>query len=613
MIYFSYFIIVIFLVNVHSWKIRNFITLPRITRILSMTRDSDPIDIPRVQNLAKELVESLESKKRSYTNILVERFAQNIDDSQLSNKISTYTKIVEDNPSMRSNILRPNRKKIVVLGTGWASYSFLKSVDSTKFDVSVISPRNYFMFTPMLAASAVGTVEFKSICDPIRNVNTFIDYLEATATNIDTINNKVECFGIRCEGTSCSQIDFEVPYDYLIVAVGAKTNTYGIKGVEQHCLYLKQIEDAANIRRAIVNCFERANVPNLTEEEIRQALRFVIVGGGPTGVEFTSELRDWLEFEGRKYYSKLLKYVQITLVEAGSQILPIFDEALRQEALKQLTERETKLINDGLINKEVTTVILKAGVTEVTEKTLILSNGESMSYGFCVWAAGNGALPFVQSFISSSELQSNQQSEARGRIVTDGWLKVLGTNNIFSIGDCACIKNSSLPATAQVASQQGAYLGRLFSKNYDMNLPDSYPPIKQIKTNETFNEYVHPEIQIKVGLDGEVDYFSESNKIGDLSTNLVVSQQQGERTEIGNVEAAIPFQFLNLGVLAYVGGSKALAQVSVDKKNVLSSGTLGYLLWRGIYWFKQVSWRNRVLVGIDWLKARLFGRDIGCF
>ena len=77
------------------------------------------------------------------------------------------------------------------------------------------------------------------------------------------------------------------------------------------------------------------------------------------------------------------------------------------------------------------------------------------------------------------------------------------------------------------------------------------------------------------------------------------------------VEYAKPFQFLNLGVLAYVGASQALAQISVDDKNVKGSGGVGFLLWRGIYWFKQVSWRNRALVSIDWVKARLFGRDIG--
>ena len=77
------------------------------------------------------------------------------------------------------------------------------------------------------------------------------------------------------------------------------------------------------------------------------------------------------------------------------------------------------------------------------------------------------------------------------------------------------------------------------------------------------------------------------------------------------VEYAKPFQFLNLGVLAYIGASEALAQIAVDSNTIKSTGNIGFLLWRGIYWFKQVSWRNRALVGIDWMKAKLFGRDLG--
>ena len=76
------------------------------------------------------------------------------------------------------------------------------------------------------------------------------------------------------------------------------------------------------------------------------------------------------------------------------------------------------------------------------------------------------------------------------------------------------------------------------------------------------------------------------------------------------MEYAKPFQFLNLGVLAYIGGSEALAQISLDRRIIRSSGAIGFLLWRGIYWFKQVSLRNKVLVSVDWIKAKLFGRDL---
>mmetsp|Transcript_29962 Transcript_29962/g.68035 ORF Transcript_29962/g.68035 Transcript_29962/m.68035 type:complete len:480 (+) Transcript_29962:152-1591(+) len=279
--------------------------------------------------------------RRPYLSILTERLMQTVDDYQLSQLMKKSFPTA----STRLSVAEVQTKeRIVVLGTGWGGHAFLKTIDATKYDVTIISPRNYFTFTPMLAASAVGTVEFRSICEPIRNVNPLANYLEAAANSIDLEKKSISCLSIKCQGTACDVADFEVPYDYLVLAVGATVNTFGIKGVKEHCQFLKQVEDAATLRKAIANCFERANIPGLSEEEIRGALSFVIVGAGPTGVEFTSELRDWLEVEGRRYYGKLLKYVKITLVEAGDAVLAVFDEALQREAMQRLTGDDSTII-----------------------------------------------------------------------------------------------------------------------------------------------------------------------------------------------------------------------------------------------------------------------------
>ena len=535
----------------------------------------------------KDLINTL-TQKRSYFDIVTERIIQSIDDYQLYNKIKQsndrYTKDPIAYAAKKKSFLQNKlTEKVVILGTGWGSHAFLKTVDASKYDITVISPRNYFMFTPMLAASAVGTVEFRSIIEPIRNVNPLVDYVEATATNIDVNSKKITCQSIKCQGTACDITDFDISYDKLIIAVGATTNTFGIKGVREHCLFLKQIEDAANLRKAIAYCFERANIPNLSEDEIRAALSFVIVGAGPTGVEFTSELRDFLETEGRRYYANILKYAKITLVEAGNAVLAVFDEQLQNEAYKKLTERETSLVRDGIIEKECTTVLLRAGVKEVREKDIELSNGEKIPYGFCVWAAGNGPVPIVLDVVEKIPEQKALQNKARGRLVVDPWLRVRGVNDVYSFGDCTLMDETPLPATAQVASQQGSYLGRLFSKDFKSSTSAEPPSRKIIPSFE------------------EPYFVSERANIGQLG---VVDEEK-------KVEYAKNFQFLNLGILAYIGASQALAQVSVDDKNILGSGPVGFLLWRGIYWSKQVSWRNRILVGIDWVKARLFGRDIG--
>ena len=156
---------------------------------------------------------------------------------------------------------------------------------------------------------------------------------------------------------------------------------------------------------------------------------------------------------------------------------------------------------------------------------------------------------------------------ARGRLVVDPWLRVKGSNNIWALGDCSVVDGSPFPATAQVASQQGSFLGRIFSRNYDLS--------------------------------------SEVPKVVGPKTGLAQTLASGHQAEFAKA-----FQFLNLGILAYLGDSKALAQIGADKNVIKGTGAAGFALWRSVYLSKQVSWRNRVLVALDWAKAKTFGRDI---
>lgn len=205
-----------------------------------------------------------------------------------------------------------------------------------------------------------------------------------------------------------------------------------------------------------------------------------------------------------------------------------------------------------------------------------------------------------------------------------------GVDGVLAIGDCAFTDETPLPATAQVASQQGSYLGRLFSKGFQMtDYSTGQPPYKEVPVevvqdaadaspggaSAEISQYISRQGQQEeaaaaaAALDREVRFASERIKIGKLGVTRATKLPNEDR-EV-TVELAKPFQFLNLGVLAYIGASEALAQISVDEGIIKGSGGLGFLLWRGIYWFKQVSWRNRVLVALDWAKARIFGRDIG--
>lgn len=372
-----------------------------------------------------------------------------------------------------------------------------------------------------------------------------------------------------------------------MVTIGAQTNTFGIPGVREYCNFLKQVEDARRIRTAIVNCFERANLPGMSEEERRNNLTFAVIGAGPTGIEFAAELRDFIEQDGPKYYPNLLKDVRIKVIEASSTILAPFDKSLQEEAIWQMNrqvEIDDKDVRQLLPPRfQLVELLLDSSVKEVKEKIIDLNDGRSIHYGLAVWAAGNGPLPLTLQLIEKlGSEQAAEQNVARGRIATDRWLRAVGSEgSILAFGDCSCDTKSPLPATAQVAAQQGEYLAKLFNKKYDLSPPVSedgvfLPPVKS----------------------PEESGWSLSDAIANFATQTS--------------EFAKPFQFLNLGILAYTGGGSALAQVTPapEAQPLKGSGKIGNAVWRSVYLSKQVSWRNRLLVLNDWINRRLFGRDI---
>ena len=189
------------------------------------------------------------------------------------------------------------RERLLILGSGWGAVALMKNVDPTLYDVSVVSPRNYFLNTPLLPGVTVGTVEARSLIEPVRRLlpgrpgdaRSF----EAAAVAVDPQAKTVRC---RDEsGITAANPEFAVPYDKLVVAVGAPCNTFGTPGVREHAVFLKEVDDALTIRGRLADLFETASLPGVSDEERREMLSVLVVGGGPTGVEFAAELHDFLK------------------------------------------------------------------------------------------------------------------------------------------------------------------------------------------------------------------------------------------------------------------------------------------------------------------------------
>lgn len=276
----------------------------------------------------------------------------------------------------------------------------------------------------------------------IDQFNREADYLEAAATAIDPKRQVVKCTGIQGDNIS----EFEVEYDRLVVAVGARVNTFGIPGITENCSFLKQVDDARVIRRKIVNLFEKANYPGQSEEQLRKLLTFAVIGAGPTGVEFAAELRDFIEEDGPKYYPKLLKYVSIKLIEASSVVLRPFDEQLQENAKQVLTRPVSNKNKEiiGLFREDLTELIIDTPVKEVTADEIVLGNGQVVPYGLAVWAGGIGPLPITLQIIEAiGGMQNRAQKVARGKIAVDPWLRAVeGQGKIFALGDCVCTQNN---------------------------------------------------------------------------------------------------------------------------------------------------------------------------
>eukprot|EP01132_Coremiostelium_polycephalum_P007923 gene7923-9749_t len=364
---------------------------------------------------------------------------------------STPTSSISIVRSFGNNNNNKKKEKIVILGCGWASFAFLQKLKTSEYDVTVISPRNHFLFTPLLASTSVGTLEFRSIAQPVRGSKDNFDYIQAKCTDINPTEKTIQCLSTLHQNT------FQIPYDKLIIGVGARNNTFNIPGVQEHAHFLKELHDARAIRKKIIQCFEMASLPDASIEERHKLLSMVVVGGGPTGCEFTAELNDFfLEDLSRWFPHAPVNEVRITLLEASGKILSAFDEKLVQKALKNFR-------TSGI---EVRT---HSTVKEVQDGKVILKDGTEIPYGLLVWSTGIGHHPWIEKLPFEKDKQ--------GRIIVDNHLKVKGQEDIYCFGDCSKVEDQVCPSTAQVAQQMGVYLSEQFNnrvKGKDNSKPFVY-------------------------------------------------------------------------------------------------------------------------------------------
>jgi len=409
--------------------------------------------------------------------------------------------------------------------------------------------------------------------EPIRNIlrhkNATVKYYEADATKIDH-EKKVVYISDESDvkGDTAST---EVPFDMLVVGVGAENATFGIQGVKEHSCFLKEVGDAQKIRRRIMDCVETANFKDQSLEERKRLLHMVVVGGGPTGVEFAGELQDFFEQDLRKWVPEIQDDFHVTLVEALPKVLPMFSQQLIDYTESTFKEEKITIRTNTMV-KKVNDKTIEAQFKDKNGNTV----KEEIPYGLLVWATGNAVRPVIKDLMG----QIPAQKDSRRGLAVNEYLVVNGAENIWAVGDCAI---ANYAPTAQVASQEGAFLARMFNalaKTETINNELALISDKQARENDK---------EKRTALLGQIKA---------LQKNLRRVKQIG------------PFEYSHQGSLAYIGSERAVADISWLSGNFASGGTMTYIFWKSAYLNMCFSTRNRVLVIMDWTKAKLFGRDV---
>ena len=421
----------------------------------------------------------------------------------------------------------------------------MKKLDTENYNVIVVSPRNFFLFTPLLPSCTVGTIEHRSIMEPIRNVlrhkKATVTYYEAEATKIDY--QKRVIYAKDDSEIKGETMETEIPFDMLVVGVGAENATFGIPGVREHSCFLKEVGDAQKIRKQIMDCIETASFKGQSLEEVKRLLHMVVVGGGPTGVEFAGELQDFFQEDLLKWVPEIKDNFHVTLVEALPNVLPMFSKQLIDYTESSFKEEHIDIRTKTMV-KNVTDKYIEAQTTGPDGT----KNIEKIPYGLLVWATGNALRPVVKDLMSQIPAQAN----ARRGLEVNEYLVVNGTENIWGVGDCAV---ANYAPTAQVAAQEGAFLARLF--NTMAKTDDIEQELRDLSTKQATAQ-------------------------GDDRT-AVLNEITERQKQLRRVKQVGPFHYSHQGSLAYIGAEKAVADVSWFSGNIASGGTMTYLFWKSAY------------------------------
>ncbi|MDA8720356.1 NAD(P)/FAD-dependent oxidoreductase [Nitrosopumilus sp.] len=340
-----------------------------------------------------------------------------------------------------------NKKKIVILGSGFAAVECAKKLENEygndpEIELVMIGEDNFLLFTPMLPQVASGMIETRHIVFPIRTICKKTKFYEGRIKNIDPYGKLVTLWGTG------DKRSISIHYDFLVVALGSETNFFGMADVEKNAYTMKTLNDAVMLRNRIIDMLEQAE--NETNPILRKSfLNFVVVGGGFAGIETAGELMDLL-LDVRKYYPSIQKDdLKVIVLEAMGEILPGFNNKLAEFAKQKLKERGIDIqLKKAVTSFDGNEVTIKT-LDETPKDSIDQSEINSIITKTLIWTAGITPVNTIKRSMFKTE---------KGKIVVNNFLEVPKFPGVFAIGDCALfvdpITNRPFPPTAQIAEAQ---------------------------------------------------------------------------------------------------------------------------------------------------------------
>ncbi|KAK2060180.1 hypothetical protein LY76DRAFT_644930 [Colletotrichum caudatum] len=524
-----------------------------------------------------------------------------------------------------------DKPKLVILGGGWGGVALLKELIPDEYHVTVISPTNYFLFTPMLPSATVGTLELRSLVEPVRRILSRVHghFIRAKAEDVEFSHKLIECSQTDANG---KETRFYVPYDKLVIAVGSTTNPHGVKGLE-NAHFLKDISDARKVRNQVMHNLEQSCVPTTSDEERKRLLSFVVSGGGPTGVEFAAELFDMLNEDLTQHFPKLLRNeISVHLIQSRSHILNTYDEAVSKYAEEHFARDQVDILTNSRVKEVLPDKII---FTQKQPDGSLVT--KELPMGFCLWSTGVAQADLCKRL--SAKLGPSQTN--RHALETDTHLRLNGTplGDVYAIGDCSTVQNNVadhiitfLRGVAFKRGKDPETLELHFSDWRDVandvkkRFPQAISHLKRLdKLFEQFDKDQSGTLDF-----GELRELLKQidSKLTSLPATAQRAHQQGQylahkfnklaRTSDGlkanmvfdgDIDSVVykAFEYHHLGSLAYIGNS---AVFDWGEGWNFAGGLWAVYMWRSVYFAQSVSLRTRILLAMDWAKRGLFGRDL---